>query len=163
MELYFLRHGIAENATMGMSDEERALTGEGRTQLGMVAKAMQRLGVRPTTIFTSPLTRTWETAEIVAPLVGGTLQLAPELAPGCGFDDLQRLLRGVSGSKALLVGHAPDMGALAATLIGAGGNAIKLKKAGLVCVEYNGRPLPGIATLRFLLTPQMLEWIGVSQ
>lgn len=162
MQLYFLRHGIAEDAGPGMSDDERALTTEGRTQLKVIAKAMQRLAIRPNNIFTSPLVRTRETAEIVVPVVGGTLHVAPELAPGCTWEQLQRVLQQVKGQQTLVVGHAPDMGSLAATLIGADGNAIAVKKAGLVRVDYDGKPVVGIGLLHWVLTPQQLAWIGAA-
>ncbi len=160
MQLFFLRHGIAEDRRSGGSDDQRALTDEGRKQLALVGRAMQRLAIRPMTLYTSPLLRTKQTAEIVGSITGGQLTLTPELAPGCTFDQIQPLLRQATGDQMLLVGHAPDMGSMAATLIGAGSRAIRVPKAGLVCIEYDGRPRPGSGTLRYLLTPQQLEWIG---
>ncbi|MBA3947319.1 MAG: phosphohistidine phosphatase SixA [Herpetosiphonaceae bacterium] len=160
MQLFFLRHGIAEDRHSTGSDAERPLTEAGRQQLAVVARAMQRLAIRPTSVYASPLVRTQQTAEIVVAVLGGTLMLTPELAPGCTFDQLQPLLRQASDDQMLLVGHAPDMGSLVAALIGAGGRAIRVAKAGLAGVEYDGRPRQGSATLRYLLTPQQLEWIG---
>ncbi len=160
MQLFFLRHGIAEDRRSTGSDAERSLTEAGRQQLVLVARAMQRLAIRPTTVYSSPLVRTQQTTEIVVAGIGVQVTLAPELAPGCTFDQLQPLLRQASGDQTLVVGHAPDMGSLVASVIGAGGRAIRVPKAGLVCVEYDGRPRPGSGTLRYLLTPQQLEWIG---
>ena len=38
MQIYLLRHGIAENALPGQPDSERALTAEGREKLRRVLK-----------------------------------------------------------------------------------------------------------------------------
>ncbi len=162
MQLFFFRHGIAEDAGPGVSDAQRALTSAGRAQLAQIGRALQRLGVRPATILVSPLVRTAQTAAIIATYTGGALTTAPDLAPGCGFDEFQRLVRGLGGDQAMLVGHAPDMGDLAARSIGAGDGAIKVKKAGLVAIEYRGRFSAGSATLRYALTPEQLELIGAT-
>lgn len=160
MQLFFLRHGIAEDAFNGMTDDERALTDEGRTQLEHIGAALQRLGLRPTTILHSPLVRCQQTAELLQPFIGGTLTMAYELRPGCSFDQLRRLVKDLKGKQTLIVGHAPDMGDLAARLMGAGLGVIHVKKAGLLRVDYNGKPDYGTGELRYALTPDQLVLIG---
>ena len=123
---------------------------------------MSRLAIHPTTIYTSPLVRTRQTAEAIIVATGGTLIEAPDLEPGCTFDRLQPLLRQAGGEQVLLVGHSPDMGNMAAALIGAGSGAVRVAKAGLACVEYDGRPRQGSGALRYVLTPQQLEWLGAA-
>jgi phosphohistidine phosphatase len=156
MKLFFLRHGIAQPARNDVRDWDRQLTDEGRAQLNTIGRALQRLGVKPEVILTSPLARAHQTAEIVAPLVGGNLQVAPELQPGCTLEQLQHLLRQYNVEAVMLVGHQPDLSLLAAQLIEAHDRSIVLKKGGLIRVDLDGRPQPSNGRLVGLLTPKML-------
>jgi phosphohistidine phosphatase len=163
MKLYFLRHGIAEDGTGAMRDFDRALTSEGRTQLDSIAVALVRMGVKPNLVLSSPLVRARETAEIVAPVLGAPLELADELAAGCHFDDLQRMLHRYTQEALMVVGHEPDFSAHAARLINADERGIVLKKAGLIRIEIDGRPQAGRGRLTGLLTPKMLLLIAGGQ
>ena len=62
MDLFLLRHGIAEDPKAGQSDALRALTAEGRTRLKQVLETAHRAKVEPTLILSSPLVTTaqWE-------------------------------------------------------------------------------------------------------
>lgn len=160
MKLFFLRHGIAEDAHGTLTDYDRALTDEGRTQLATIAQALLRLGIKPELILTSPLVRARQTAEIVAPVLGSPVTVADELQTGCILEDLQRLLQHHQHETIMLVGHEPDFSSMAARLINADERGIVLKKAGLIRVEIQGRPQAGRGTLSALLTPKMLTMIG---
>jgi len=157
MRLYFLRHGIAQDASGGMSDAERALTDEGRAQLADTSRALERLGIKPDIILTSPLVRAAQTAELVAPSLGASVEQAPELQPGCGLDDLQRLLRRYDYDTIMLVGHEPDFSTLAARLINADERGIVLKKGGMIRIDIQGKPQAGRGRLAALFTPKMLR------
>jgi phosphohistidine phosphatase len=157
MKLFFLRHGIAEDAHGGMRDADRALTEEGRRQLAQIAEALLRLDVRPGVIVTSPLVRARETAEIVAPALGAPVEIADELQPGCILDDLQRVVSRFDADRIMVVGHEPDFSSMAARLINADERGLELKKAGLIRVDVDGSPRPGRGRLTALLTPKMLR------
>src|SRR5579875_3464887 len=64
MQLYLLRHGIAEENSASGDDADRKLTSEGRKKLRQVMEAAAEAGVAPSLIVTSPLKRAIETAEI---------------------------------------------------------------------------------------------------
>ena len=162
MKLYFLRHGIAEDAHDSMRDYDRALTEEGREQLSTIAAALQRLQITPALILSSPLVRAQQSAEIVAETLGCQVTTARELEPGCTLEHLQRLLAHYNHDTLMLVGHEPDFSALAARLINADERGILLKKAGLIRVEVQGRPQAGRGRLSALLTPKMLTLLGSS-
>ncbi len=66
MEVYILRHGIAEKTRAGGSDAERALTQEGRQKLRQVLRLARSAEVNPSLILTSPLVRAVQTAEVAA-------------------------------------------------------------------------------------------------
>jgi phosphohistidine phosphatase len=64
MKLYLLRHATA--ADMAPSDAKRELTHEGREEARIAGEALAKLGVRPSHVLSSPLTRARQTAEIAA-------------------------------------------------------------------------------------------------
>jgi phosphohistidine phosphatase len=82
------------------------------------------------------------------------LQLAEGLAPE---GDPWPLLQWPTGVKRLaLVGHEPDLGDLAAALIGAPPSALVLKKAGIVLLQITAVSPRPRAQLRLLLGPAQL-------
>jgi phosphohistidine phosphatase len=164
MRLFFLRHGIAEPGHSGLRDFDRQLTAEGRAELEDVARGMRRLKVRPDPLLSSPLVRARQTAEAVAPLLGATVEIADELRSGASFEAFQQLARRYGAAESLMfVGHEPDFSETAAALIGADGEGLVLKKAGLIRVDLDGRFERGQGRLRWLLTPHQLALIGGMQ
>lgn len=161
MRLYLLRHGIAEDASAGMSDAERALTDEGRDQLVDTSKALLRLGVKPGVILSSPLVRAVQTAELVAPSLDAPVEQALELQPGCMLSDLERLVRRYQHDTIMIVGHEPDFSTLAARLNNADERGIVLKKGGMIRVDVSGGKLQaGRGRLTALFTPKMFRLIA---
>jgi phosphohistidine phosphatase len=158
MHLYFLRHGIAEERQPGLRDADRRLTPEGVEQMQKVALGLAALDIKIDTLFTSPLPRALETAQIAAPAVGiapEAIRVHDKLAAGAlRMKSLNSLLEGQSrNAQIMLVGHEPDFSMVVGQLVG--GTAIDLKKAGLVRVEID-RPESGSGVLRWLLTPDHL-------
>jgi phosphohistidine phosphatase len=84
MEIYLLRHAIAEDAPAGHPDSERALTAEGKKKLRNVLRAAAEAGVHPTLIVTSPYRRAVQTAQAAAEILGykGDLLRTKSLEPG---------------------------------------------------------------------------------
>ena len=153
MNLYFLRHGLADWPNWDRPDAERPLTPEGIQRMKAEAKAMKGLGIAPALIAASPLVRAKQTAEIVADRFGLTVNATPLLAPGFGMRQLTALLRDMSGVKeAMLVGHEPDFSATISDLIG--GGRVVMKKGGLARVEVDPESLTG--ELVWLLAPKVL-------
>ena len=63
--------------------------------------------------------------------------------------------------RVALVGHDPDIGRLAALLIGASSSAsIAFKKGGAAALEVDAFPPNGSGTLLWLLTPRQLRALG---
>ncbi|MCX5945953.1 MAG: phosphohistidine phosphatase SixA [Cyanobacteria bacterium] len=159
-ELLLLRHGIAEERRLDLADGRRVLTPEGRQRTDAVLQRLVALGLGCDLLLSSPLTRARQTAEL-ARLAGlaPDLELATGLVPeGDSWSLLQLWLADTSprpGWRRLaLVGHEPDLGLLAARLIGAPAGAVTLKKAGvaLVALAQDG----GEARLKLLLSPRSL-------
>src|SRR5579872_3839604 len=120
MEIYLLRHGIAEDARPGQSDAERALTVEGREKLRRVLKRATAAGLEPGAILSSPLRRAIETAEIAADVLGfkGSLVKTKALVPEASPFDLWEELRSHHHEPAvLLASHEPLMSSMVAFLL----------------------------------------------
>jgi phosphohistidine phosphatase len=164
--LLLLRHAIAEEPTGNLRDEERRLTGEGRRKLREVVDGMRALALPIDVILTSPLRRARETAAIVA---GGyefedaAVIDTPALAPGGGADAVFSALQAHALADAvLLVGHQPDLGELASTLLVGTPGLVPLpfKKAGLAGISVASVPPRAAGVLEFFLTPGQLRRIG---
>ena len=159
-ELLLLRHGIAEERRVDLPDGSRALTAEGRLRTEAVLQRLLELGLGCDLLLSSPLTRARQTADL-ARLAGlaPDLELAAALEPAGEIGPLLQLWLGDSSPRPgwrrlALVGHEPDLGQLAARLIGAPAGAVTLKKAGvaLVALPEDGRA----ARLKLLLSPRSL-------
>jgi phosphohistidine phosphatase len=156
-ELLLLRHGIAEERGPDKPDAERALTAAGRLRTEAVLAQLVRLELGCTALVSSPLRRARQTAELAcAAGLAPALQLAGGLAPG---GDPWPLLAGLAaGQRLALVGHEPDLGLLAAALIGAGPGTVALKKAGVALMQLEEAPALSRprGRLRLLMGPRQL-------
>jgi phosphohistidine phosphatase len=167
MELYVLRHGVAEERGEAWPDDRRRpLTAEGKAKTREVATGLHALGVAPDAIFSSPLVRARQTAEIVALELGlvkalrETRHLEPGAAPAALFAAIREAAP--NADAVMLVGHEPDLGVLVARLLGGEGGALDcpLKKAGLARLEVDAMPPKRRATLRWFVPPAVLRAIG---
>ncbi|MCX5952712.1 MAG: histidine phosphatase family protein [Cyanobacteria bacterium] len=164
LELLLLRHGIAEERRGGLDDGARSLTSEGRLRTETVLRRARALDLDVQILFSSPLTRARQTAEIaVAVGMAPSWQAAAALAPGGDASGwLAAYLESLPlpmGGRIGLVGHEPDLGLLAAQLLGARPGAIALRKAGLLLVTLDQLREPGgpwKGQLSLLLRPRIL-------
>ena len=73
MDLFLIRHAIAEERGEGLPDAERALTHKGRARFKLVVRSLARSGFRFDRVYHSPWLRAVQTAELLAPLNDGPL------------------------------------------------------------------------------------------
>lgn len=152
-DLLLLRHGIAAEPSADRPDAERPLTPRGEERTRAVLQRLVALELGCDQLLTSPLLRARQTAELaVAAGLAPALGVAEALAPG--GDPLPLLEQAAGVGRLLLVGHEPDLGNLAARLIGAPAGSLLLKKAGVALLQRQG---PGPAwRLLLLLGPAQL-------
>ncbi|MEO1003784.1 MAG: histidine phosphatase family protein [Cyanobacteria bacterium J06638_7] len=156
-ELLLLRHGIAEERSPDRDDADRGLTAAGRVRTEAVVVRLCSLDLGCSSLLSSPLRRARQTAELAC--AGGlapALRLAEGLAPG--GDPWPLLQEAMALKRLALVGHEPDLGLLAAALIGAAPGSLALKKAGVVLVQLeasSGSRQPR-GRLRLLMGPRQL-------
>src|SRR5580658_10088835 len=121
MELYILRHGIAELGSPGR-DSERELTDDGRKKTAAVVEAARRAGLAPSLILSSPYARAIQTARVAADELdykGHIVKidsLEPHRTPEAVWSELREYREETS---ILLAGHEPLLGHLVAYLLSA--------------------------------------------
>ena len=152
MKLYLVRHAEAVERSATTPDASRCLTTTGRRSFRKIARRARKAGAAPDVIFTSPLLRSVQTAEILAERLKheGTVVVAKELSPG--FDDraLRSLLADAGNpAEAAFVGHEPDLGDLAATLLSLRDD-FPLRKGAVVALEVEGTATRGAAKFLWL-------------
>jgi phosphohistidine phosphatase len=152
-ELLLLRHGIAEERRPDLPDGERPLTARGICRTRAVLQRLVALELCCDQLFSSPLRRARQTAELAVEAgLAPAGEVVAALAPG---GEVGPLLQRAQGLKRLaLVGHEPDLGDLAARLIGARAGALALKKAGVAVLQCDGPQEPW--RLRLLIAPAQL-------
>ena len=169
VDLYLMRHGIAipREDSSRMPDAERPLTEEGVRKTRQVAQGFGQLGITCDRIFTSPLVRARQTAEIAAQVLGLEDRVEEWAELGAGGSNeavlhrLQTAARRKTLRAVLLIGHEPQLSELTSLLLsGKPGLAVDFKKAGICCLEAGPTLRWGQATLRWLLTPAHLRLLG---
>lgn len=158
-ELLLLRHGIASERHPDQVDALRPLTPAGRERTTAVLQRLRQLELGGERLFSSPLLRARQTAELaVAAGLAPALELASALEPDADPRPLLHWPEGVQ--RLVLVGHEPDLGSLAAALIGAPAGTVLLKKAGIALLQIDPAALAAgrapAACLRLLLGPRQL-------
>ncbi|HEY7336553.1 MAG TPA: phosphohistidine phosphatase SixA [Bryobacteraceae bacterium] len=156
MNIYILRHGTAEDRELGKPDAERRLTKNGKRELRNVLRQARAAGVKPETIFSSPLTRAVETARIAVSELGcenvaETKNLSPDVAAPQLWTEIKSKGR---VKELMLVGHEPQLSRVAGFLLEAP-LAIDLKKGALLKIAVQDNHGPPRGVLKWLLTPKL--------
>jgi len=161
MDLFLIRHAIAEEPRPGLADADRSLTPDGRGQFERAVAGLARLGLRAERCWHSPWRRAAETAALLAPVLGAPPVVEPLLAEPPGPALLARLGAEPAAAALALVGHQPWLGELAAWLaLGAPTHAggLRVRKGGLLWLR--GAPTAGGMEHEAVLKPALLRRIG---
>jgi len=156
MQIYLLRHGIAEDGGPGKPDAERALTAEGREKLRRVLHRGREAGMTPSLILSSPYRRAVETAAVAEEVlhfegkVVKTSALTPDASP---FDTWREIRTRPEESAILLASHEPLMSSLVAFLLASPGLTVDMKKAALVRIDCERMGPEPRGVLKWMLTP----------
>lgn len=162
-ELYLVRHAVA--ATRGPrwpDDTQRPLTREGQRRFARGVQGLRALGVRVDAVYTSPLVRARQTADLLVaglagdPVVREVSVLAPGHAPSAVMRSLGRL---TFPPRLALVGHEPELGILLAWLLGSD-RPVPFRKGGVSRVDLRGNRVKGGGRLVWFLSPRMLRSVA---
>jgi len=158
MEIYFLRHGIAEDHSSSGRDADRRLTEEGREKLRRVLERAHDAGVNPSLILASHLKRAVETAEIAARELGyeGKIVRVDALQPGGAPPGVWDELRSRHNESAILLcGHEPQFSSTVAFLLGSSHAMIQFRKGALVRIDVDGLGAQPRGVLQWMITPKL--------
>jgi len=164
MELFIIRHGEAgKRSPTTRNDFQRSLTITGKQETEEIAKALVKLGLEFEFVFTSPLIRCKQTAEIILNHVNSkkNVGVLDELKPeGNKLELYNKLSKLKQNSSVLLVGHEPYLSELIGEAIGEGNCRIDLKKCGLARIRTISFQPTIKGELRWLLTPKHMKKIS---
>jgi phosphohistidine phosphatase len=161
--LYLVRHAIA--AARGEEwpdDSKRPLTERGITRFRECVSGLRTLDAAIDEIFTSPLVRARQTADLLAAGVEGkpSVKVLDALAPGhTAAAVVSQLAKTAKRRRIALVGHEPDLGELAAHLIGAP-RPLPFKKGGVCRIDVQGLTSRHPGSLAWFVTPKILRGLG---
>jgi phosphohistidine phosphatase len=165
VKLLIIRHGPAgdraEWEAEGRDDRLRPLTLQGKKEVRRVAKGLATLLPSIDLLATSPLVRAVQTAEIVGSQYDCDPVTVEALAPGNDPDQVVKWLRGQRADTIAIVGHEPDLSALACYLLtGKPSSFLTLKKSGTCLLDLDDPAGPGKARLEWLLVPRVLKQLA---
>lgn len=159
MNVYLFRHGIAldigENGIS--SDEDRELSKEGTDKTKKITSALTKIKCSPKRIISSPLTRARQTAQIAAEAFGLKVEVSEIMNVSSPVKTTIQWLCKQPDEDIMLTGHNPHMEILASCLISGDDMAdIRLKKASICKISFNGKVNPEEGRLEFLMQPAQL-------
>ncbi len=157
MEVLLVRHGAAVDTTSAPTDHLRWLTDRGRRSITGVGKALARLDLRYTCIYTSPLVRAIQTAEILAATqadFAGPIEVYTPLSSdeGTTAQALEPLGHAADDDVIVLVTHMPKIEILAGHLCQLQRfGSFRTGSASLIRIE------DGKGSFQWMLDPETLE------
>lgn len=122
MQVFLIRHAEATAETVALADPHRYLTPHGRVQARALGDRMRWHDCVPTAVWSSPVVRAVQTAELVASGLhsDAPIEIVPALAPDGSPRDVVAALRAIHSDKpicVLVVGHEPSLSAIGSLLV----------------------------------------------
>jgi phosphohistidine phosphatase len=160
VELLIVRHASAgeRDPQKWPDDRDRPVSPKGARRFRSIAHGLARLIPEVDAVWSSPLRRAWQTAEILQKEAGWP---APRefkaLEPGNSVAKVTEILRRESSGRVVLVGHEPMLSQLITHLtVGPGDHQIvELKKGGAALLSFPGGLMAGNGVLLWLLPPRV--------
>ncbi|MBT8454309.1 MAG: histidine phosphatase family protein [Deltaproteobacteria bacterium] len=157
MQVLLVRHAAAVDSGPARTDYERWLTDGGRRTMTEVGEALTAMGLQYSRVYTSPLVRAVQTAEILAatqPGFDGPLEVLSALSTeeGSTAQALEPLDRAADDDLIVMVTHMPKVGVIAAHL-GQLAKAPSFRTAAACLLSRDG----GRGRLEWMLDPDTRE------
>lgn len=170
MQVLIIRHAPAEDRAdfnqNGKPDDLRPLTAKGRAKMRKNVQGLQTIVPQIDRIADSPLVRAQQTAGLLASGYPNAIrETLPALAPA-GSDFASSILlylqqHAKNAQTIALVGHEPDLGALAMWLLcGRADSWMPLKKGAACLLEFIDEVEAGQAELCWMLRPKQLRQLA---
>ncbi len=169
LTLSLLRHAKSSWISPSLPDQDRPLNARGVADAPIMGRAIAKHGIDPSLVLCSSARRTRDTLALVLP----ELRIEPRVIYEDALyhvsaSEMLRMLRGVSTdiSSVMLVGHNPEIHALALDLIGKGPQTVKMRlleklpTTGFVVITFPfpswGEVTVNSGELKLFLTPKIL-------
>ncbi len=154
MILYLIRHAEAVDRNSGdVPDDYRVLSSDGREVVKKVGRWCADQQILIERIFSSPLLRAVQTAEILSAIINSPNKVEIILALGAGGSP-EQILRFLPQYQHLdslaLVGHEPTIGITASTLIGMN-KKISFSPGSICCLVFHGIDQTPQASFRWMI------------
>jgi phosphohistidine phosphatase len=155
MNLYLIRHSIAENITLDKKDFDRELTEEGKFVIKKTSEAWKNYIGNVDVVLTSPLKRAIQTAEIISTNLQAKQNLIKDnnLGTGSRTADLIDLLNSLEYKNVVVVGHQPDLSQHINNFCGTGSFNLAFPPASLAKVEFDYSIKYGRGRLIYFIPP----------
>jgi phosphohistidine phosphatase len=173
MQVLIIRHAPAEDRAYfnhnqsGKSDDLRPLTAKGRAKMRKNVQGLQTIVPQIDRIADSPLVRAQQTAGLLASGYPNAIrETLPALAPaGSDFASILLYLQqhAKNAPTIALVGHEPDLGALAMWLLCGRADSwmpLNFKKGAACLLEFIDKVEAGRAELCWMLMPKHLRQLA---
>ncbi len=162
MIVYLMRHGQAVPKGEAATDAERPLSAEGRTDAYAAAVGFKRLGLPVDLVWTSPLLRAWQTAELLSTVIGVSMEICAALGPEQDVEAIfSELALGLASRRAVLVGHQPGLEQIIASMLGGVAEMpMVLSPLGVVWCELPEFPHSRRGLVRGLFPGELLRRLG---
>lgn len=155
MNLYLIRHSIAENISIDKKDFDREITTEGKDVINKAAKAWKNYIPNLDIVLSSPLKRAVQTAEIISLQLqhNPNLQKDNNLGTGSRTSDLIELLNSLDHNDVAVVGHQPDLSYHINNFCGTGSFNLVFPPASLAKIEFENSIKYGRGKLIYFIPP----------
>jgi len=155
MNLYLIRHSIAENITIDKKDYDRELTEEGIFVINKSSKAWKKYIGNVDAVLSSPLKRAIQTAEIISSNLQDNQNVIKDnnLGTGSKTSDLIDLLISLEYKNVVVVGHQPDLSYHINNFCGTGSFNLAFPPASLAKIEFENRIKYGNGRLIYFIPP----------
>jgi phosphohistidine phosphatase len=121
VQVFLIRHATAVDETLTLRDPYRHLTAHGRVQARALGDRLRWHDCTPSHVWSSPLVRAIQTAELVAAGVNAEVpvEVAVNLAPEGSARELVEAIRALpADAHVVLVGHEPSLSGVGLVLVG---------------------------------------------
>ncbi len=155
MNLYLIRHSIAENISLDKKDFDRELTSEGKSVIAKTSQAWKNYIDQLDIVLSSPLTRAVQTAEIISSNLQTNQNLIKDnnLGTGSRTSDLIELLNSLEYENVAVVGHQPDLSIHVNNFCGTGSFNLVFPPAALAKIEFDNSIKYGKGRLVYFIPP----------
>jgi len=155
MNLYLIRHSIAEGISHNKKDFDRELTEEGRFVIKKTSEVWKNYIGNIDVVLTSPLTRAVQTAEIISLNLQDTQNIIKDnhLATGSRTAYLIDLLNSLKYKNVVVVGHQPDLSHYINNFCGTGNFNLAFPPASLAKIEFENSIKYGKGKLIYFVPP----------